>query len=411
MIKVQPAQSRIVKTETADKITMKMPLRGLFSVWNLVLVVGLIWVAAFAQGVKWLWLNNDGVQIISACVIGLPGVIAVVVSISKAWSSWTLQRDADWLTFRRSGILGIRTRRWPIAEVAALFVRESETSDTWRLSVGFRNGRSEEVVQAAEEEDLQWVVAMLSDTRGERKSASLLEIAAEPERRKVNPETVPSTLTCRTSDGGVEVLFRPLLRSKGLWWRLPLAALLGILAVVGVSIALYRGTHGAFPLAIPRLTVAAIVGLAAWRLWVLNKSAVIQVADGLVHIVQNPGQKRLQFGKIDVEFVQTYRASGHTELQFLLKGLPKVRLFDGRPAEELEWAARFLRVAIKGVHVPETATMQVDAAAGECQVCLEKVDSRVVYCAKCRTPHHEECWSYMGMCSTYGCREIRFERQ
>jgi hypothetical protein len=77
----------------------------------------------------------------------------------------------------------------------------------------------------------------------------------------------------------------------------------------------------------------------------------------------------------------------------------------------LEWAARFLRVAIKGVHVPETATMQVDAAAGECQVCLEKMVSRVVYCAKCRTPHHEECWSYMGMCSTYGCREIRFERK
>ena len=47
---------------------------------------------------------------------------------------------------------------------------------------------------------------------------------------------------------------------------------------------------------------------------------------------------------------------------------------------------------------------------GVCQVCHEKMDSRVVYCGKCRTPHHEECWSYMGMCSTYGCREIRFER-
>jgi hypothetical protein len=55
--------------------------------------------------------------------------------------------------------------------------------------------------------------------------------------------------------------------------------------------------------------------------------------------------------------------------------------------------------------------MKVDAASGECQVCLEKMESRVVYCAKCRTPHHEECWSYMGQCSTYGCREIRFERK
>jgi hypothetical protein len=410
MIKVQPAQSRIVKTETADKITLKMPPIGLLSVWNVVLVLGALWVVVFAEGVKWLWTRNMGDLIIVACVFGLPGLFAILAAISVAWSSWTLQRDADWLTFRRSGILGIRTRRWPIAEVATLFVRESHTSDTWRLSVAFRNGRSEELVQAADEEDLQWLVAMLSDARGERKSASLLEIAAEPERRKVNPETVPSTLTCRTSEEGVEVVFRPLLRSRGLWWRLPLAALLGILAVVGVSIALYRGTQGAFPLAIPRLTIAAIVGVVGWSLWVLNKSAVIQVADGLVHIVQNPGQKRQQFGKIDVEFVQTYRSAGHTELQFLLRSLPKVRLFDGRPAEELEWAARFLRVAIKGVHVPETATMQVDAAAGVCQVCLEKMDSRVVYCAKCRTPHHEECWSYMGQCSTYGCREIRFQR-
>ncbi|HLY74383.1 MAG TPA: RING finger protein [Planctomycetota bacterium] len=85
---------------------------------------------------------------------------------------------------------------------------------------------------------------------------------------------------------------------------------------------------------------------------------------------------------------------------------------EGRPAQELEWAARFLRVAIKGrTAVPEDASLKVDASAGDCQVCLEKMDSRVVYCGKCRTPHHEECWSYMGMCSTYGCREIRFERR
>jgi hypothetical protein len=38
------------------------------------------------------------------------------------------------------------------------------------------------------------------------------------------------------------------------------------------------------------------------------------------------------------------------------------------------------------------------------------MESRVVYCGKCRTPHHEECWSYVGQCSTYGCREIRFTR-
>jgi len=43
-------------------------------------------------------------------------------------------------------------------------------------------------------------------------------------------------------------------------------------------------------------------------------------------------------------------------------------------------------------------------------VCGEKMESRVIFCAKCRTPHHEECWSYVGQCSTFGCREIRFTR-
>lgn len=30
----------------------------------------------------------------------------------------------------------------------------------------------------------------------------------------------------------------------------------------------------------------------------------------------------------------------------------------------------------------------------------------VVGCRACRTPHHAECWSYLGRCSTYACRSI-----
>jgi len=415
MIKVQPARSRMVKTETPDKITLKMPPIGLFSRWTLLLVGGAAWVAAFAWGAKWLWIRHLGDLIVVDVVFGLPGLIAACASISAAWSSWSLQRDADWLTFRRSGLLGLRTQRWPVGDIGSIYLEDCATlgegTEAWRLMVGFRNGRARSLLKGTDDEDLRWIVAMLSDPRGERKSSTPLLLAAEPERRKVDPEIVPPTLACRGDEGGVQVIFRPLLRARGLWWRLPLGALLAIAAITVASFFAFRATEGAFPLAIPRLAVAGVVGLTGWKMWLLQKSAVIQVADGLVSIVQNPGQKRQQFGKIDVEFVQTFRAAGHTELQFLLKGLPKVRLFDGRPPEELEWAARFLRVAIKGRHEPETSALKVDAAVGECQVCLEKMESRVVYCAKCRTPHHEECWSYMGMCSTYGCREIRFERR
>ncbi len=44
----------------------------------------------------------------------------------------------------------------------------------------------------------------------------------------------------------------------------------------------------------------------------------------------------------------------------------------------------------------------------KCQVCGEGLSERVVHCLACRTPHHEECWRYTGVCSIYACRETRY---
>jgi len=49
-------------------------------------------------------------------------------------------------------------------------------------------------------------------------------------------------------------------------------------------------------------------------------------------------------------------------------------------------------------------------AAARCMVCGEGLESNVVYCRSCRTPHHRDCWTYSGGCSTYGCREKSFVR-
>ncbi len=43
-----------------------------------------------------------------------------------------------------------------------------------------------------------------------------------------------------------------------------------------------------------------------------------------------------------------------------------------------------------------------------CQVCGEKIVDDMVFCRRCRTPHHLDCWQYTGCCSTYGCREKRY---
>lgn len=38
-----------------------------------------------------------------------------------------------------------------------------------------------------------------------------------------------------------------------------------------------------------------------------------------------------------------------------------------------------------------------------CKVCGEPIEGPKVFCAICRTPHHRDCWEYVGACSIYGC--------
>lgn len=40
-----------------------------------------------------------------------------------------------------------------------------------------------------------------------------------------------------------------------------------------------------------------------------------------------------------------------------------------------------------------------------CQVCGVGLSAGpVVYCSKCKTPHHKDCWDYLGQCSTFACQ-------
>jgi hypothetical protein len=41
---------------------------------------------------------------------------------------------------------------------------------------------------------------------------------------------------------------------------------------------------------------------------------------------------------------------------------------------------------------------------GKCPVCGALLGTSVVRCSSCRTPHHEECWHYLGKCATFACR-------
>lgn len=44
----------------------------------------------------------------------------------------------------------------------------------------------------------------------------------------------------------------------------------------------------------------------------------------------------------------------------------------------------------------------------KCPVCLANIADDMVFCGRCKTPHHRECWVYSGKCATYGCGETQF---
>ena len=54
--------------------------------------------------------------------------------------------------------------------------------------------------------------------------------------------------------------------------------------------------------------------------------------------------------------------------------------------------------------VEQPDTLKEDSGPAICKVCGEAiVEDAVIVCASCNTPHHRDCWEYVGGCSIYGC--------
>jgi len=111
---------------------------------------------------------------------------------------------------------------------------------------------------------------------------------------------------------------------------------------------------------------------------------------------------RRLFGNNDV-FVQVARGS------LLIKKLSLIRRFE--PLQEflelsLELYEQALLTQHKGIEFVEEVIAE---PLGEtiCQICGEDIQAEMVYCRRCKTPHHRDCWQYYGACSTYGCQETR----
>jgi len=44
-----------------------------------------------------------------------------------------------------------------------------------------------------------------------------------------------------------------------------------------------------------------------------------------------------------------------------------------------------------------------------CQVCGDAISRDMVFCRRCKTPHHADCWHFIGACSVYGCGERAYQ--
>jgi hypothetical protein len=68
----------------------------------------------------------------------------------------------------------------------------------------------------------------------------------------------------------------------------------------------------------------------------------------------------------------------------------------------MEGVTRRLKQGIAIVDDPNAKNTEGDPPI--CKVCLEPITGGpTVVCAACNTPHHRDCWEYIGSCSIYGC--------
>jgi hypothetical protein len=68
----------------------------------------------------------------------------------------------------------------------------------------------------------------------------------------------------------------------------------------------------------------------------------------------------------------------------------------------MEGVARRMKQGIDIVDVQ--AEWAEDSGPPTCKVCGEPIsEGEVIVCAQCSTPHHRDCWEYVGACSIYGC--------
>ena len=118
-----------------------------------------------------------------------------------------------------------------------------------------------------------------------------------------------------------------------------------------------------------------------------------------------------------IEFLRRFLANGNIYVSFdrrelLVKKLSLIRDYHTLLAFTqlaIELYDRAVLTAEKGIEFVKDVTPP-EITEAVCQICGETIGSDAVFCRRCRTPHHRDCWHYYGACSTYGCQETKYLR-
>lgn len=98
--------------------------------------------------------------------------------------------------------------------------------------------------------------------------------------------------------------------------------------------------------------------------------------------------------------------------QILVEKAGPLRDYDSLEAlvtSSLDLYDQFMLTRAEGINFVESDAIQTLETV-MCTVCGEEVTDRMVYCRRCKTPYHIDCWEYTGGCAVFGCHETSFLR-
>jgi hypothetical protein len=94
----------------------------------------------------------------------------------------------------------------------------------------------------------------------------------------------------------------------------------------------------------------------------------------------------------------------------LISGLILVMWLDlqsRRAPEEELWFVEFLPESEALASAPPPEGRPEDGRPS-CLVCCGPLEEDVIYCRRCGTPHHRECFRYAGACTVFACGSRRY---